>query len=235
MNDEDKIIHALRNTRILRSPKQKLDTFGVTNMYYYIVTEPLYTDLSGKKREEETVVREGRVRAEKPRIVTPYYLLNLFEGFEHGMEYAKYMVETYGPNQPGLIYHYKNEPKEMNIVSDSLEVVVARIEEKVDKSGDPLSVIIKGVDEMWDVSLMKFIHEMTGSSMRGNIAELGARRLLDVDGGGIPRDARYRIESLFQQVSAGEREPRDLKVELDRWGLFHEYEDRFLMLFKKGS
>ena len=234
MNDKERIIHALENTEILRHPKQSLSTFGVTNMYYYIVTEPAYTDLAGGHGEAETVVREGRVRAEKPQIVTPYYLLNLFEGFEHGMEYARYMVEKYGPNEPGLIYHYKNEPREMNIMSSSLETIVARLNERVDKSGDPLSVIIKGVDEMWDISLMKFIHEVPGNSLRNNISELGSRRLLDIDGGGIPRDARHRIRVMFQQVKAGECDPSELKVELDRWGLFSEYEDRFLQLFGKG-
>ena len=31
-----------------------------------------------------------------------------------------------------------------------------------------------------------------------------------------------------------ELEPNELKKELDRWGLFEEYEDRFFTLFKKG-
>lgn len=235
MNDEERIIYALRSTEILRPPRQRLATFGTTNMHYYIVTEPSYTELAGERSEAETVIREGRVMAERPQIVTPYYLLNLFEGFEHGMQYARYMTQKYGPNEPGLIYHYRNEPRELNIVSNPLEVVVARLNEEVDKSGDPLSVIIKGIDELWDVSLMKFIHEITSNSLRGNIADLGSRRLLDMDQAGIPRDARYRLEELFHQVERGESDPSELKVELDRWGLFREYEDRFLSLFRKGA
>jgi hypothetical protein len=43
-----------------------------------------------------------------------------------------------------------------------------------------------------------------------------------------------RIDELFRRVSRGELEPRELKEELDRWGLFEEYEDRFLAIFKKG-
>ena len=234
MSDEERIMHALKNTEILRPPTQTLATFGITNMYYYIVTEPSYTELTGEQNEPETVVREGRVMAERPQIVTPYYLLNLFEGFDHGLQYARYMVQKYGLNQPGLMYHYKNEPREMNIVSGPMEAVVVKLNEEVDKKRDPLAVIIKGIDEMWDISLMKFIHDITDSSLRSNVAELGARRLLDVDRGGIPRDARYKIEGLFQQVQKGDRDPGELKIELDRWGLFEEYEDRFLQLFKRG-
>jgi len=53
-----------------------------------------------------------------------------------------------------------------------------------------------------------------------------------MDAEGIPADARLRIEELFRRVTAGESEPGELKSELDRWGLFEEYEDRFFSLFK---
>ena len=77
INDE-KIREAVKRTEILRAPKQSLSTFGTTNIYYYLVTEPVYSELV--KNVTETVIREGRVIAEKPRIVTPYYLSRL-EGF----------------------------------------------------------------------------------------------------------------------------------------------------------
>jgi len=62
--------------------------------------------------------------------------------------------------------------------------------------------------------------------------ELASRGLLDTDSSGVPREARLRIEELFNLVRKGELSPPDLKNELDRWGLFHEYEDRFLGLFR---
>ncbi len=236
MTEEEKFYYALLNTRIIRPPRQRLATFGTTNMHYYIVTAPAYSDLDEeqKKSAEESVIREGRVLAEKPQIITPYYLLNLFEGFEHGMAYARYALQTYGPHEPGLMYHYRNEPSAMNIVANSQEAVIAKINEEVDQKGDPLSVIIQGIDELWDVSLMKFIHEMTSGSLRGNIAELGSRRLLDIDRTGVPRDARFHIEALFSQVESGNADPAELRKELQRWGLFEEYQDRFLNLFRKS-
>ena len=236
MTEEEKFLYALLNTKIIRPPRQKLATFGTTNMHYYILTTPAYADLDEKKKrgEDETVIREGRVLAEKPQIITPYYLLNLFEGFEHGMAYARYAIQTYGPHEPGLMYHYKNEPGEINIVSNSLNAVTAQVSEEVDQKDDPLSVIIQGVDELWDVSLMKFIHEMTSGSLRGNVAELVSRRLLDIDHSGVPREARFRIEALFSEVEHGNTDPSVLQTELRRWGLFEEYQDRFLNLFHKS-
>ena len=230
INDE-KIREAVERTEILRAPKQSLLTFGTTNIYYYLVTEPAYSELINNVAE--TVVREGRVIAERPRIVTPYYLSGL-EGFSaDARKYFDALVKTYGPNIPGLLYAYRNEPKELNIVSDNLLSVVEKLNAGIDKRGDPLAAIIKGPDELWDVSLIKFIFEMTRSSLQDNIREMGASGLLDMDTKGIPADARLRIEELFRKVARGETDPGELKAELDRWNLFEEYEDRFLGIFRK--
>jgi hypothetical protein len=229
--DDAKITEAVERTEILRLPKQSLTTFGTTNIYYYLVTEPAYAELT--PNITETVVREGRVIAEKPRIVTPYYLSSL-EGFsENARRYFDYLIKNYGNNVPGLLYAYRNEPKEMNIVSDNLLAVVAKLNEGIDKRGDPLTTIIKGMDEMWDIALIKFIFEMTQRSVGNNIRQMNDRGLLTMDDKGIPADARARIESLFIEAAKGDIDPRVLKDELDRWNIFPEYEDRFLNLFRK--
>ena len=229
--DDEKIKEAVERTEILRAPKQSLSTLGTTNIYYYLVTEPVYSELV--KNVTETVVREGRVIAEKPRIVTPYYLSRL-EGFSsEARRYFEALIEAHGSNAPGLFYTYKNESKELNIVSDNLLSVVAKLNAEINKHGDPLTSIIKGADEFWDVSLMKFIYEMTRSSLRNNLWQMGSRGLLDIDAGGIPVDARVRINELFRKVSSDESEPHELQAELDRWNLFEEYEDRFFNIFKK--
>ncbi len=229
--DDERIRYTVKHTEILRLPKQTLATFGTTNVYYYLVAEPAYAELV--KNVTETVVREGRVIAERPRIVTPYYLSRL-EGFSpEAKKYFDMLVRTHDPNTPGLFYTYKNEPKELNIVSDNLLAVVDKLNAEIDKRGDPLASIIKGEDMLWDVSLMKFIYELTRSSLRNNLMQLGSRGLLDIDASGMPVDARIRIEELFRKVSKGEVEPHELQEELDHWNVFEEYEDRFLNIFKK--
>jgi hypothetical protein len=230
--EDEKIREAVKHTEILRLPKRSLATFGTTNLYYYLVTEPAYAELV--ETTSETVVREGRVIAERPRIVTPYYLSHL-EGFSpEARKYFEALIQTHGPNAPGLFYTYKNEPKELNIVSDNLQAVVEKINSEIDKRGDPLASIIKGQDELWDVSLMKFIYEMTRSSLPDNITQMGRRGLLETDARGLPTDVRIRIEKLFESAYKGDIEPRELKDELDRWGVFDDYEDRFFALFRGG-
>jgi len=229
--DDDRIEYAVRNTEILRPPKQSLATFGTTNVYYYLVTEPAYSEIT--KNVNETVVREGRVIAERPRIVTPYYLSHL-EGFSlEARRYLDALIKTYGPDAPGLFYTYRNEPKQLNIVSNHWQSVVEKLNAEIDKRGDPLTSIIKGEDELWDVSLLKFIYELARSSLPHNLSQMGARGLLNIDAKGVPVDARLRIEELFRKTIRGEYAPQELKQELDRWNLFAEYEDRFFAIFKK--
>ncbi|MHB9092837.1 MAG: hypothetical protein ACYC7H_15615, partial [Chloroflexota bacterium] len=97
-----------------------------------------------------------------------------------------------------------------------------------------LATIVRGIDQMWDVSLMKFIYELTASSLGHNLAELGGRGLLGSERG-LPRATRARLEEMFAAVQHDELDPRELKAELDRWGAWEEYQDRFLGLFRKRS
>jgi hypothetical protein len=48
----------------------------------------------------------------------------------------------------------------------------------------------------------------------------------------VPHYVMRRIEQLFQQVASDRNNAPQLKEELDRWGLYELYEDRFLDLFR---
>ena len=206
MEIDERILDAVKQTEILRPPKQNLSTFGTTNIYYYLVTEPAYADL--ENNNTETVVREGRVVAEKPRVVTPFYLMRL-EGFgADAHKYFELLLNTYGPDAPGIYYAYKNEPKEMNIVSDDMASVVDKLNGEIESRDDRLAAIIKGKDELWDVSIMKFIYEITRHSVQSNADQFSNRGLLKIDKRGLPGEARLGIEKLFAMVEKGEAEPR---------------------------
>jgi hypothetical protein len=229
-NESERIEHAVLHTEIVRHPRQNLATFGITNIYYYILSEPTYSEIA--EVGNETVIREGRVIAERPRLVTPYYLTHL-EGFSYdARQYFEKLMMMHGPNAPGLYYTYKNEPKGLNIVSDNMPAVIGRMNDDLDKKHDPLTAIIKGQDDMWDVSLLKFIYEITSRSVAGNVAQMGAAGMLGMSPGGLPVGARQIIEEMFAQAYRGEIKSHDLERELNRWGAFEEYQDRFFALVK---
>ena len=233
MNEhEPRIAHAVRNTHVVRPPRQTPATFGTTTIRYYLVTEPLYSEIDPGKERDEAVVREGTVMAERPQVVTPYYLSRT-EGFsENAAQYLERLVQEYGPHAPGLLYAYKNQDMQTSIVSGRAVEVASRLRRRLDREDRRLEAVIRGVDELWDVSLMKFIYDLTNASVRSNISDLHRQGLLEMQGD-VPREARQRIEHLLAEARRGHADPSEVKQELDRWDVLEEYQDRFLSLFRR--
>jgi hypothetical protein len=229
----DEVRRIVEGTEIIRPPKQLLSSFGTTVVQYFVVTEPSYADLPGAPETAESVVRSGKVTAQRPQIVTPYYLMNLFNGFDHGQDFARYLISRYGNDAPGLMYKYEQEAGDTEVVSEAADSVAKRIAGRLDKEGVHLAAVIRGIDQFWDVSLAHFIHALTAGSAMGHAAEMAQRGMLETTDRGLPRAARDRIESMFAAVGRGELAAPDLKTELDRWGVFGDYEDRFLDLFRR--
>ena len=235
MDEQDaRFMEAIEKTQVVRQPRQGLATFGSTSVRYYLVTEPSFQNLDvPQSGREESVVREGVVRAERPQVVTPFYLLRN-EGFGDNAErylHLQRLAQEVGQDHPGLMYRYKNEGGETSVVAGGVDEVTRKIIERLDKEDKPLEAVITGSDDLWDVSLMKFIYEFTSRSVRTNASEMQANGLLRTDGG-VPMDARVRIERMMEEARNGQRDPRDVHREIERWDLFHEYQDRFFNLFR---
>ena len=227
-------MRAIEQTWVVRFPRQQLATFGTTNISYYVVTEPIYRELTADDPAQEGVIRTGRVIAERPAIVTPTYAMTL-EGFSaEAHEYLQHAAQRYGPHSPGILYRYKNEAGNTDVVSGATSEIAHRISDDLERRKDNMSVVLVGVDELWDVALLKFMYEFTSSSVAGNIHEFQTRGLLEPQPryGGVPRAAIQQVEQLFRDAQAGGNTEM-LKRELDRWGLFDFYQDRFLSLFRR--
>ena len=223
MEADDKLKNALHRTELIKAPRRELDTFGSSVIDYYVVTE-LVGNLS--------VVRDGKVFAERPKIVTPAYLVNIEGISEQARKYISMMARE-NPYESGIFYRYKNEPNGMNVVSEPIKQVINKLSSQIEEQNNPLSTIIRGVEELWDVSLLMFIYELTNRSVRTNMAEFNRRGFLDIDASGVPQGARGYIEELFEQVSGNLSRAPELVIELNRWGLFSEYQDRFFALFRR--
>ena len=233
MNDQERIKRAVAHTQVIRPPEQLLSTFGQTSIHYYLLTEPVYSELEPQS-SPETVLREGKVLAEQPKLVTPLYMKRL-EGFgDEARRYFEMIAQNQGPNAPGLLYTYKNEPGDLSILSGNLPSVAERINSDIVSRGEKKAAIIRGLDEMWDVSLFKFIYDLTENSLGQNIFELRQHGLLGIDNRGVSTEARMHIEQLFLQLRNDEISPVLLKTELDRWDIFEEYQDRFFAALRRS-
>jgi hypothetical protein len=245
MDMDDKIKYAIENTEILKAPKKYLSTFESTTVHYYMLTTPFYLEFEGRNADSETIVREGRITWQKPKIITPYYLLRL-EGFSEEAKKAFSILAGENADIAMMLYKLKfiKEYDHMDIVANSTVEIARKIDAEIEKNNNPFCAIIKGLDEFWDVSLTKFIYDLAlKSAYFSNMPEMSANQLVDFDSSGFPilsRDsygipvaAKNEIEKLFMLYEKGEIEAKRLKEELDSWALFEYYQDRFFNMIKR--
>lgn len=162
--------YAAKSARFLVEPSHHLETFGNTLVNYHLVSE--LPDHPGKIR-----VREGRLEAHQPLVITPHFQETEFEGFgEEGREYFNFLKENeehlrilqYG-------YHLKSDNFSEQIVTDRLSVVTERVVAEVKSSGDKFAAVIQCVDEPWDVALVELWLREIKRSAKNNISELQSK------------------------------------------------------------
>ena len=174
MLNEDSIQYAIENTQVIIAPQSKIETFGSTVFRFYLVTELM-------DEVNQVRVRDGRLHAERPSIITPsHYHQMLGEGFgEKAEEFIGWLKEN-APDFAVLKYgfQFRKTDLQQEIVHSPMEEVVNRLRERVDRSEDPLSAVIQGVDEGWEVCLLKFATDMIQRSAAGNVDEWKRRGLL---------------------------------------------------------
>ena len=65
-----------------------------------------------------------------------------------------------------------------NILRESKEDLIDRLTQQLRRDDDPMDTLIEGVDEGWEVCLMKFTMDLIQRSAEGNVAEWKRRGLL---------------------------------------------------------
>jgi hypothetical protein len=64
------------------------------------------------------------------------------------------------------------------LLRESKEEVLLRLESQLHQENNPLNVLIEGIDDAWEVCLMKFTLDMIQRSAGGNVAEWKRRGLI---------------------------------------------------------
>lgn len=160
--------YAVRNTRIVHAPSRALETFGETLVNYHHVAE-----LADDPRKVR--VREGRLEAHKPAIITPEaYVREEMEGF--GDEARRYLafLKEHEDEVKILQYGYrlKREAFSEQIVTGGLDAVAARVVDEVKADNRPFDVVLTGVDDPWDVSLVHFFWLHVNASAPFNVRDM---------------------------------------------------------------
>jgi hypothetical protein len=220
--------YAVNQTQIVLAPARHLETFGNTIVNYHLVSELM--DSVNKVR-----VREGRMQAMRPQIITPSAYSNMvLEGFgEQAERYVEWLRE-HEDSVRILRYGYvlKQEAFSEQVLTDSLPTVLARVKEDVEAKKDPFSAVIQGVDHPWDVCLVRFFWQLIQNSAQANIQELTERRMFEMREG-VPTAVREEIEQGFARAEKDAALIKPLGKMLQKHGVFEQYQDRFFALVKR--
>jgi hypothetical protein len=160
MPSPDDIEYAMETTRVLHEPDHRIQTFGETRFEFKLLSEPM--DQVGKVR-----IRTGEVEAMKPRILRPEPYRDIeLEGFDDNararLDALVAKLRSEGKDLAFLQYGFRFKRGAVNeeLIHDSIESVRARVLEDIRRSGNPSRAIIEGVDDTWEISILKFSFEM---------------------------------------------------------------------------
>ena len=217
--------YAVNNTELVRAPTSRLETFGDTIVNYYLVSELM--DNVDKVR-----VREGHLKALKPSIITPQALgqMDINDFGDEARKYGEWLKENAGDLRI-LQYGFRLEKKELKeyVVSDHLDNVLDRVEQDVKSKEDPFSAVLLGVDDPWEVCLLKLMVELVQHSASENIQDIQKLALSH------QKTLNQRIDQAFLDASRDPSLINDLADMLKMNGLWNQNEDRFFALVKASD
>tara|TARA_R110002096_G_scaffold23696_7_gene75369 strand:- start:2840 stop:3367 length:528 start_codon:yes stop_codon:yes gene_type:complete len=169
----DDVAYAMEATEVVYAPDRRIDTFGTTNFEFHLLTEPM--DQVGQVR-----IREGRVEAERPRILRPSgYDDLMFEGFgEQAEVFAEWFRQFGNINLVKYGFNFAKRGFSESISNEPMEAVRDRIVRDIEAAGNPSRAVIVGIDDTWEISLFKFTMEMIGNSLEINAFDFKRRGLL---------------------------------------------------------
>lgn len=225
MAQRDDIWYAVNTTRVIHSPEQMLETFGTTTIRYHLISELM-------DEVNQVRVRAGSLYSERPQIITPSHIASqLLDGFgEKAREYAEWLHSN-GEIIRILKYglHFRKEKMDEKLLTGPINEIAEKVRGEVLNNNETFSAVVIGADELWEVSLLKFVVDYIQQSAPANLQDLSTRALSPT---ASSTPAREEIEADFGAASMDPKRIDSLGKKLQKYGLFEEYEDRFYALVR---
>src|SRR5262249_21002628 len=170
----DDFDYALENTRVILAPDRQIATFGSTSFNFYLISELM-------DRVNQVRIRNGKIHAERPQVLAPehYYRL-LLEGFGEKAERYVDQLREHARNMAVLRFGFLFRQTDLSeqTLPHSIDTVINRTKSRVERANEPLSAIIQGVDDAWEVCLLKFTIDLVERSSGDNLGDFRKRGLI---------------------------------------------------------
>ena len=164
---KDSFDYAIENTRVIVAPEQQIATFGHTSFKFYLISELM-------DRVDQVRIRNGKIHAERPQILAPeHYSRLLLEGFGEKAQRYVDQLRDYARSIAVLRYGFQFRKTDVTeeTLRDSIDAVISRTKRQVENGNELLSAVIHGVDDAWEVCLLKFTIDLIERSSGGNVRD----------------------------------------------------------------
>lgn len=155
-------------------PSGLIETFGSTAFDFVLVSELM-------DEVDRVRLRHGTLQAERPRIVAPQHFARIMlEGFgDKAREFADWL-EAHGGDMKFLRYGFQFTKSNLReeVVTGAIDGVVERAVQQARTDGSARRAVIEGVDDAWEVSLLKLAIDTARRSAGGNVEEWQKRGLI---------------------------------------------------------
>ena len=148
-----------------------------------------------------------------------------FEGFAEG-EAERYM-DWLRQHQDHLVilqygFKVKKETIDDEQITDNIDAVTERIRKDLEARDQPMTALVRGVEEPWEVCLLKLLVEVVQQSALANAKSLRQD----------PMGHHHEIEQAFLAAARDRSKLESLASLLQQHNLFKQYEDRFFSLIR---
>src|SRR5213596_3396171 len=170
----DDFDYAIENTQLRLAPERQIATFGSTSFNFYLISELM-------DRVDQVRIRNGKIHAERPQLLTPeHYCRLLLEGFGAKAERYIEQLREHLRNIAVLRYGFQFRKTDLSeqTLRDSIDAVINRTKQNVQRKSEPLSAVIHGVDDAWEVCLLKFTIDLVERSSGENLGDFRKRGLI---------------------------------------------------------
>lgn len=170
-DDELRFHQAWEAVQVARSVELGLFTFGDSDLPYYLVCD-------GKKRGDLVRVRKGEVQIARPLILTPDTVHPEFRNFFEDSEGQGLIQFLLARTMAFSNLKLTNQCGPEELVSDSVEEVVDRLNRQLDAEEEDRVAILTAPSDMAGVAILKYATERVMSSAPDNVQELRDRGFL---------------------------------------------------------
>ena len=164
---DERWARAFDQTRLHRTRKHDLYTFGATRLPYIFLAE-------SSINTGDTIVRRGEISTDKPAILLGNAEGPRFEGFQDGDgDQRDQLLFARAFRFPGL--NVQNQSMHMDIVARDMSALCDELMAELELKRDSRTAVIEGPEDLWGLSLIFYAAKMTSRSAPSNMRDFMER------------------------------------------------------------